>query len=218
MNKKIKNLFIAATTGFLLSLLFHTYIGEFTVYYKNNMIYSLKPGSLIFVNKLDKKTKIGELVAYQNNNSTYIARTSAYQNDKVQIFKADFYQSGNKIENKLRRYFIYRIFSTESIKKELKKSKIYFTEKNNNGLFYYYATLRPQNQQTLKKNKKVVFIQRVNQSFSPNDENIDFFSSEKSKNEHDIFVLNDLRNDLRDSRTFGYIQQDSIIGKVIKIF
>lgn len=218
MNKKIGNIFIAATTGFLLSLLFHAYIGEFKVYHKNNMIYTLKPGSLIFVNKLDKKTKIGELVAYQNNNNTFISRTSAYQNDKVQVFKADFYQSGKKIENKLRRYFIYRIFSNESIKKELKKNKIYFTGNNSNGLFYYNAALRGQNLQILKKNPKVIFIQRINRAFSPYDENIDFFSSEKLNNEKGIFVLNDLRNDLRDSRTFGYIQQDSIIGKVIKIF
>ena len=120
----------------------------------NNMSPSIKPGDLLFINKLDKDYHVGDVVLVNHNEKKYFFRIVASSNQKVEIDDSGIVLVDDALEGYKT---MYKTF------KDL-----------NSDINYPYTVL-----------------------------------------DSSFFLLNDNRDVDNDSRVFGSINKDDIIGKVV---
>ena len=244
----IKNLLIASTVGFLLSIFFIAYIGEFVYYNAFKLRENPKKERWVFINKLNKKIIRNSLYAYNVNKENYISRCVAISGDFLQIKAAKLYVNKQVVKSNAN-YYLYQFTSNKSLSDSLLKYEFDFTEKNINGLYLSHVILHNYQHNYLSKFSSIYKTSRIVKPLTCNKlKNIDFFrsiyiprrgdkvifdsstysfyakSNEKimptTNNkfyfiaQHDyVFMLNDFRNCIHDSRKFGLIEKEYILGK-----
>ncbi len=220
MNNKLKKWLIAAATGFLLSLFFHLFIGEFFVYKKKNMLYSIKPTNLLFINKIERKIEFGNMLAYKRNNVIYISRCAGFSGDSIILFKAACMNKHKNIEHNLKRSFLYEILSAVDLSDSLKNTQFEFDANFYHGIYHYFTILPLSQANSLSRWKKILEMKRINTSFDKESANIDFSKLfyEPGNSKNGIWLINDYRNNREDSRKFGFIKRKNVLGCVHVIF
>ena len=213
MNKKIKNTVFIATAAILLSFLFHLFVAQIISYKKNNMANTIPKGSWVLIKKYSHIKK-GDWVAFLHDNQIFISRIAASGSDKIEISKANTLVNGVNIEKKLRRFFIYQIQSDAALANKTTKNAIILSQQNISGLYHTQLILTPAYANKIRKMQGILSVCRINRSLADNT-NIDFYPIKQTGNKNSYFVLNDFRNDMRDSRSWGYISADRIIGKAV---
>lgn len=181
----------------------------------NSMYKTILPGNKVIINKLCRLKK-GDIILFtdKTNDQISLSRLIAEDNDTVLVSDQNVFVNNEKLVflNQTKSYcfrFI-RQFELESLKKKYTLSKL-----NNSG---FYRTELTQfeydeiiNDSSSDLRFKVFPIKKCNQSF---------FSPVPAVkkivlNKDSVFVLNDNRSNLYDSRTLGLISKKDIKGKKI---
>ena len=165
------------------------------------------------------RTKVGDIILYEddNTNDVRISRVVAKTGDIVNIKQQDLYLNDKAVKYKDVTYSYCLRFITETEKDSLENR--YLTSKINNSGFFQVELTDTEykniiNDSLSELRSKLVPIENCRYNiFSESNTYFEITIPEDS-----VFILNDNRSDLSDSRTFGLIPTDNIIGKVIYVY
>ena len=165
------------------------------------------------------RTKAGDVILYENENSeeVRISRLVAKAGDIVQIRNQELYLNKKVVKYKDVTYSYCFRFISETEKDSLENR--YLTSKINNSGFFQVELTETEYEKIINDSlsdfrKKIVSIENCRYNiFSEPDTYFEITIPADS-----VFILNDNRSDLFDSRTYGLIPTDNIIGKVIYVY
>ena len=172
----------------------------------------------VLVSKITRFKK-GDIILYKDrfNEELNLCRLIAEYNDNVTLTGQDVFVNDKEVIYKDQtKSYCFRFIS--QIEADTLKMKYSLAKLNNSGFFQ--AELTQNEYDEIMKdsvsdlNLKIFPVEKCSQGI---------FSSEPIINEifvkqDSVFVLNDNRSDLNDSRTIGLINRKSIVGKVVYIF
>lgn len=215
--KQLKFILISLILIFSLTVPVKIFFIQIYTVESDSMHKTILPGSKLIVNKLSRFEK-GDIILYKDikHDQLNLCRLIAQYNDTVKIFGQEVFVNNEKVvfKHQTKSYCLRFIKLSEA---DSLKMKYALKELNNSGFYKIDLTQNEYNEimndSTSDLRLKIFPIEICTHRI---------FSAEQIinkivVNKDSVFVLNDNRSDLYDSRTIGLINKKSIVGKVIYI-
>ena len=218
MSGRLKRiLFISLLTAIVLFLI-KLFAFDFYIIEQMSMYKSISKGDQVIISKYSRN-KVGDIILYEDENSedVRISRLVAKTGDIVQLRDQELY-----LNNKVVKYkdvtYSYCLRFIKDIEKDSFENRYLISKINNSGFFQVELTDTEYeniiNDSLSELRSKLVPIK--NCRYNIFSESNTYFKITIPADS--VFILNDNRSDLFDSRTFGLIPTDKIIGKVIYVY
>jgi len=215
--KHIKNILIILLSSFLITALLKVFIIQFYINESDSMFKTIEQGSKLIVSKISKLRK-NDIVLYKDHNDQLcVSRLAATENDSVTISGQNVMINSQVVKSKLQVLSYYFRFISE-IEAEFLQNISKPEEEGNSGIYsiqltdFEYNFIKNDSLSNLSL-KLFPFESLIRDIFSESIQN-DFLIVKKDY----VFLLNDNRSNAHDSRTFGLIPKENLIGKVILSF
>ncbi|MCD4794396.1 MAG: signal peptidase I [Bacteroidales bacterium] len=216
--KQLKFILFSLILIFSLTVLIKIFFIQVYKVETDSMYKTILSGDKLIISKISR-FKTGDIILYKDEkyDQLNLCRLAAQYKDTVTISGQDVFVNNKKFvfQHHTKSYCIrfIKISEVDSL-----KMKYNLKELNNSGFYqaeltqYEYDEIMTDSVSDLKK--KVFPIEKHTQSFFSVEQKINKIVMSKDS----VFVLNDNRRDLNDSRTLGLINKKNIVGRVIYIY
>ncbi|MCF6366697.1 MAG: signal peptidase I [Bacteroidales bacterium] len=218
MKKPLKKIIFFSLSAITLVFIIKLFVFDFYTVANMSMYKTIKKGDKIIVNKFSKLNE-GNIIAFEDDKTgdIKVSRLVAKNGSFVKIIEQDLFVNKKFIDFEEVAYsYCLRYISNDE---EDSLRNIYLLKKiNNSGFFQVELTDNEFNKilkDTLSNLKeKLVAVKKCKYNiFSEPDDFLEITVKKDS-----VFLLNDNRSDLFDSRMLGLIPKNKIIGKVIYVY